>query len=687
MLVTNATPLREGVDMPGLQEPSHSDLANAIRFLALDAIERANSGHPGMPLGIADVATVLFTRFMKFDPACPDWPDRDRFILSAGHGSMLLYALGYLTGYPEMTLEQIRNFRQLGSRTPGHPERDIACGIESTTGQLGQGLANGVGMALAERMLAARFGGDALVDHYTYVLAGDGCLMEGISHEAIGLAGHLGLNKLIVLFDDNQSSIDGPTSLAVTEDTLARFRANGWAAHRVNGHDPIAISAAIAAARESDRPTLIACRTIIAYGAPTKGGTAATHGSPLGKEEAAATRQNLGWTHGEFEIPDPILAAWRKTGQRSTATRQAWERRLGALDPDARAAWDTLQQGTLPEGLDAAVSTLKRRLTEQQPKWATRRAGQDVLELLTSLVPQMVGGSADLTGSNHTKTPSTLPITAASYAGRYIHYGIREHAMASVMSGMVLHNGFIPYGGSFLIFADYARPGIRMAALMELRTIFVMTHDSIGLGEDGPTHQPVEQLPALRAIHNLDVFRPADAVEVAECWTLALRNTTRPSMLVLTRQAVPPVRLTHTEENLCARGAYVIADVPAGATRDVTLLATGSEVAVALGARERLAAEGLEAAVVSMPCWSVFERQPAEYRAAVLGSAPRVAVEAAAPFGWTRYIASEDDFVGVRGFGISGPYQVLYQRFGITPDGVAGRARALIAARREANRS
>ncbi len=506
--------------------------------------------------------------------------------------------------------------------------------------------------------------------------------MEGLNHEAISLAGHLALNKLIVLFDDNQSSIDGPTSMTISEDTLARFRASGWAASRVNGHDPIAIGAAIAAARESDRPTLIACRTIIGYGAPNKGGTVATHGAPLGKDEAGATRANLNWPYEPFFVPSQTVAYWRKAGARSIGVREAWEKRLAAADAETRRTWEIMQTGELPAGLDDSIVQLKARLTDQKPKWATRRASQEALDMLTPLVPLMIGGSADLTGSNNTKTAATLPVTAANYGGRYLHYGIREHAMASVMNGIALHNGFIPYGGSFLIFADYCRPGIRMSALMKLRVIYVMTHDSIGLGEDGPTHQPVEQIASLRTIPNLDVFRPADAVEVAECWALALANFKRPSVMVLTRQTVPHVRTTHTAENLCARGAYVLAEAPDGRARDVTLLATGSEVALALDAREQLAAEGIHAAVVSMPCWERFEQQPAEYRAAVLGTAPRAAIEAAARFGWTRYVASEDDVVGLTDFGVSGPAPELFEHFGITGNGLAAIARRLVAANR-----
>jgi transketolase len=647
--------------------PSHSDLANAIRALAMDAVQAAKSGHPGLPMGMADVATVLFGSFLRFDAATPDWPDRDRFVLSAGHGSMLLYALLHLTGYPAMDLEQLKRFRQLGSRTAGHPEHGDAPGIETTTGPLGQGLGNAVGMALAERQLRARFGPD-LVDHRTYVIASDGDLMEGVSHEACSLAGHQRLDRLIVLYDDNQISIDGPTSLALSDDALRRFDAYGWHTDAIDGHDPAAIGTALQGALNADRPSLIACRTQIAYGAPTKAGTAAAHGSPLGEEEIAGARVRLGWPHPPFEIPEPILEAWRRIGTRGAAEREAWAARLAARDKHLRSEFERVQAGRLPAGLDRVLSEHKRRLAEEQPAWATRKSSQEVLEVLTAAVPELIGGSADLTPSNNTKTKATEPLTPENPAGRYIHFGVREHAMAAALSGIALHGGLIPYGGTFLVFSDYCRPAIRLAAVMRQRVVYVMTHDSIGLGEDGPTHQPVEHLAALRAIPNLHVFRPADAVEAAECWALALVREDGPSLLALTRQNLPAVRTSHDEVNRCARGAYVVA-APDG-RRLVTLLATGSEVAIALEARRRLQAYGVGTAVASMPCWELFDEQDPAYRQEVLGGGLRVAVEAAAAFGWTRYVHRDSDVVGMTGFGASGPYEDLYRHFGVTAERV-----------------
>jgi transketolase len=652
--------------------PRHSDLANAIRALAMDAVEKANSGHPGMPMGMADVATVLFTRFLKFDAADPAWPDRDRFVLSAGHGSMLLYALLYLTGYPKMTIEELRSFRQLGSRTAGHPEYGHAPGIETTTGPLGQGLGNSVGMALAERMLAARFGSD-LVDHYTYVIAGDGCLMEGISHEAISLAGHLKLHKLIVLFDDNSITIDGPTSLSVSDDQVARFQAAGWVTQRVDGHDPEAVAGAIEAARNSDRPSLIACRTVIGYGAPTKAGTAGVHGAALGAKEVEGARDKLGWSHAPFEVPQPILDSWRAAGRRGAGESAAWRQRL-SRHPE-RAEFERRLSGALPAGFEEAVATLKRGLAEEKPKLATRVASQRVLETLVPAVPEMVGGSADLTHSNNTIAKAMKPVAPGAYDGRYIFYGVREHGMAAAMNGLALHGGFIPYGGTFLVFTDYCRPSIRLSALMGVRTIYVMTHDSIGLGEDGPTHQPVEHLAALRAVPNLSVFRPADAVETAECWALALAQADRPSVIALTRQALPALRSDGAEENLCARGAYILS--PAERRREVTLMATGSEVQVAMAAQKLLAEQGIAAAVVSMPSWDRFEAQPVHYRDEVLGPGSlKVAIEAASPFGWERYIGREGAFIGMTGFGASAPADALFKHFHITAEAVVAAVKA-----------
>ena len=646
---------------------AHEDMANAIRFLAADGVQKASSGHPGMPMGMADVATVLFTRFLAFDPKRPDWPDRDRFVLSAGHGSMLLYALLYLTGYRDMTLDEIKNFRQLGSRTPGHPEYGHAAGIETTTGPLGQGLGNAVGMALAERLLNARFG-DGVVDHRTYVIASDGCLMEGISHEAASLAGHLRLSKLTVLFDDNQISIDGPTSLTCSDDQIERFRAYGWDTASVDGHDPEAVAAAIAAARESERPSLIACRTVIGFGAPSKAGTAKTHGAPLGEEEIAGAREKLGWPHPPFEIPDDVLAAWRTAGARGAEAASAWDARLAALDAEARAEFERRIAGELPAGWREALAEMKRAAVEEAPKIATRVASQRVLDALAGRIPELVGGSADLTGSNNTKGAGQAIVSADDYSGGYVHYGVREHAMAAAMNGLALHGGVIPYGGTFLVFTDYCRPSIRLAALMRQRVVYVMTHDSIGCGEDGPTHQAVEHLAALRAIPNLLVFRPADTIETAECWELALDSRAAPSVLALTRQGLPSVR-KEASENLCAHGGYILA--PAESERQVTLIASGSEVAIALEAQALLGAQGISAAVVSMPCWELFQAQTPHYRDEVLGpDTPRVAIEAGLRQGWDAWLRPDDGFIGMAGFGASAPGKDLYLHFKITAEAV-----------------
>jgi transketolase len=653
-------------------EIDHMALANAIRALAMDAVEKAKSGHPGMPMGMADVATVLFTRFLKFDAAAPDWPDRDRFVLSAGHGSMLLYALLYLTGYADMTREEITRFRQLGSRTAGHPEYGHAAGIETTTGPLGQGVANAVGMAMAERLLAARFG-DELVDHRTYAIAGDGDLMEGISHEAASLAGHLGLGKLIVLFDDNSISIDGGTDLTVSEDTLARFAAYGWATSAADGHDADAVASAIAAAQLSDRPTLIACRTTIAYGAPTKAGTAAAHGAPLGADEIAGVRDALGWPHAPFEVPDDVLAVWRDAGARGAVARAEWQARLKALAGESRTEFERVLSGALPVGWREKLNELRRKYADEKPTLATRQASGQTLDVLTEAVPELLGGSADLTGSVNTRAKSFAAIGRGDFGGRYVHYGVREHAMGAAMNGMALHGGIIPYGGTFLIFSDYMRPAMRLAALMKQRVIFVLTHDSIGLGEDGPTHQPVEQLASLRAIPNLNVFRPADGVETAECWELALAEDAGPAALALTRQGLETNRIEHSDTNLSARGAYVLRAAEGKAK--VTLFATGSEVSVALAARGILQADGTPTAVVSVPCWELFEGQDDPYKAEVLGAGTvRVAVEAGVALGWERFIGTHGAFVGMTGFGASAPAKDLYEHFGITPAAVAAAA-------------
>ena len=659
-----------------LPEATHQDMANAIRALAMDAVQKADSGHPGMPMGMADVATVLFTRFLKFDAAHPEWPDRDRFVLSAGHGSMLLYALLYLTGYPEMTLEELKHFRQLGSRTPGHPEYGHAPGIETTTGPLGQGLGNAVGMALAERLLNRRYGDD-IVNHFTYCVAGDGCLMEGISHEAISLAGHLKLGRLIVLFDDNQISIDGPTSLAVSDDQIERFKASGWHTARVNGHDPEAVALAIENARAvTDRPSLIACRTIIGYGAPSKAGTAATHGSPLGEDEVKGAREKLLWRHQPFEVPKPVLASWRAAGTRHRAAYDGWAQAAKRLDASARDGLTDPIDGKVRAAIVAAVGAVKSDFTRENAKLATRQSSQKVLEKLLPIVPGLVGGSADLTGSNGTLAKTSVVIKPGEFVGNYIHYGVREHAMAAAMNGLALHGGIVPYGGTFLVFSDYCRPAIRLSALIQQRVIYVMTHDSIGLGEDGPTHQPVEHLAALRAIPNLYVMRPADSIECAECWELALLAQHAPTILALTRQGVPVLRTSHTDENLSAKGGYLLIE-PKG-ERDVTLIGTGSELALAVQAAKALAGEGIAAAVVSMPCFELFGAQAESYRSAVLGSAPRVAVEAAVELGWERWLGPDGAFIGMHGFGASAPAQDLYKHFGITAEAVATAARDLV---------
>jgi transketolase len=668
-------PTASSPPLPRPRDPMLRHMADALRALAMDAVERAQSGHPGMPMGMADVATVLFTRFLAFDPAQPDWPDRDRFILSAGHGSMLLYALLYLTGYADITIDELKRFRQLGSRTAGHPERGHAAGIETTTGPLGQGLGNSVGMALAERILAARFGKD-LVDHYTYVIAGDGCLMEGISHEAISLAGHLRLSKLIVLWDNNSISIDGSTALSTSENQLARFSAAGWDAAAVDGHDTEAVAAAISEARTSVRPSLIACKTTIAFGAPTKAGTAAAHGSPLGAAEIAGARQRLGWQEPPFVMPEDVMKFWREAGGRGAKLSASWKKRLDAADAKTRAEFSRRMKGELPPEVRAALAQVKAKAASDAPKIATRQASGNVLDALAPVLPELVGGSADLTGSNNTKAKGQKVITAKDFSGSYIHYGIREHGMAAAMNGMAAHGGIIPYGGSFLVFTDYCRPSIRLSALMGLRVIYVMTHDSIGLGEDGPTHQPVEHLASLRAIPHLLVFRPADAVETAECWELALTQSKSPSILALSRQSVPALRNDADGENKCARGAYVLAE--AKGKRQVTILATGSEVSLALAARDLLAQKKVEAAVVSMPCWQLFDRQDAGYRGSVLGEAPLVAVEAAVRFGWDRYIGRAGGFVGMTGFGASAPAEALYKHFGITAEAVCSAALALV---------
>ena len=654
-------------------DPANFALANCLRALAIDAVNAANSGHPGAPMGMADAATVLFRSHLKFDASAPDWPDRDRFVLSNGHASMLLYGLLHLTGYADMTLEQIHNFRQWGAITAGHPEWGHAKGIETTTGPLGQGIATAVGMALAERRMADEFPG--LVDHRTWVMLGDGCLQEGIGQEAISLAGHLGLGKLNVLYDDNDITIDGPTSVSFSEDVPKRLEACGWHVIRCDGHDADALDAAMGQAKaETTRPSLIAMKTVIGFGAPNRAGTAKAHGAPLGADEGALAKQALGWDAAPFEIPAHLAKEWRAIGARGSDARAAWEDALAASDQAP--AFRQRIAGDLPKGYDSAVAQARAALFAEPQAIATRKASQVALESLTEAVPAMIGGSADLTGSNLTRVPAVDSLFSPESSGRYIGYGVREFGMAAAMNGLALHGGFKPYGGTFLVFSDYARNAIRLSALMGLGVTYVMTHDSIGLGEDGPTHQPVEHLASLRAIPNLNVFRPADAVETLEAWDIALRSPATPSLLALSRQGVPQLREAG-DENLTARGGYVIRQFGEG--RDVTLLATGTEVALAVEAAEALQAEGHAVAVVSLPCWELFDAQPEAYRDEVLGHAPRIAVEAALPFGWTRYVAREADVVGMPGFGASAPAERLYAEFGITCDAIVARAKAHLA--------
>lgn len=643
-----------------------NDLANAIRSLSMDAVEKANSGHPGLPMGCADIATVLFTKVMKFDPANPHWADRDRFILSAGHGSMLLYSSLYLLGYEDMTIDQVKNFRQIGSKTAGHPEFGHATGIETTTGPLGQGLANSVGFAVAEAKLAAEFGSD-IVDHHTYVLVGDGCLMEGISQEAISLAGHLKLNKLIVIWDNNNITIDGKVSNADSTDQIARFHAVGWNTIEIDGHDQDAIEKALHEAKKStDKPTLIAAKTTIGFGAPKKAGTEKVHGAPLGAEELAGAKEALGITYPAFEIPTEILENWRAAGTRSQNLRGEWESRLAANGK--KDEFTRRMSGKLPADFAQVMADYKRKLAEDKPKVASRKASQMALEVINKAVPETLAGSADLTHSNLTNTPETLPFQADNRLGRYMMYGIREHEMGAAMNGVTLHGGLIPYGGTFMVFTDYARPAIRLSALMEQRVIYVMTHDSIGLGEDGPTHQPVEHLTALRAIPNLLVFRPADAMETAECWQLAMETADRPSILALSRQNLPAVRTEYSEENKSAKGAYTLVG-PADA--DAVIFATGSEVAIAVEAQKELSEKGISARVVSVPSMELFAKQSDAYRAEVLGSAKaRVAVEAGIEMSWNKLLGDKGRFVGMSSFGASGPIDKLYEHFGITAKAV-----------------
>ncbi len=656
--------------MTTIDRAQHDKLANAIRSLAMDGVEQAKSGHPGLPMGAADVATVLFTRVMKYDAADPRWPDRDRFVLSAGHGSMLLYALLYLTGVPGMELADLKKFRQLESKTPGHPENFMTSGVETTTGPLGQGLATAVGMAMAERMLAAEFG-RKVVDHHTYVLASDGDLMEGISHEAIALAGHHKLNKLIVFWDDNGISIDGPLSISDNVDQVARFKACGWRSERVDGHDPDAIEAAVRRAQKSNKPTMIACKTVIGFGAPKKAGTSKAHGEPLGAEELAAAKKALGITGGAFEIAADILKTWRGFGAAGAAAHSEWKGRFGDLSERKRAEFDRRLAHTVPARLDKAILAHKKALIAAPQAIATRKASELALEVIVPVMPELVMGSADLTPSNNTRTKAAEDFTPKTPKGRYVRYGIREHGMAAAMNGITLHGGFRTGGGTFLVFADYARPSMRLAALMGLPVVYVMTHDSIGLGEDGPTHQPVEQIASLRAMPNMHVFRPADTIETAEAWQFALENTKGPTVLALSRQNLPQLRTDATATNRSARGGYELLAAEGGKAQ-VSLFASGSEVEIAVAARTLLAEKGVKARVVSVPSLELLLAQDEATQGAVIGTAPiKIAIEAGVRFGWDAVIGHDGIFVGMHSFGASGPYKDVYKHFGITAEAVA----------------
>ena len=643
----------------------HQEMANAIRFLTVDGVQAANSGHPGMPMGMADVATVLFSKFLKYDASSPDWIDRDRFVLSAGHGSMLLYSLLHLSGYADMSLDELKNFRQLGFRTAGHPEYGHASGIECTTGPLGQGLAMAVGMALGERLMNGRFG-DELIDHHTYVIAGDGCLMEGISHEAISIAGHLKLSKLIVFFDDNSISIDGSTNLSVSDDQLQRFESCGWDVESIDGHDPDAISDSIAKAKKTKKPSMIACKTIIGMGAPNKQGTAGTHGAPLGDDEIALARKKMEWPYEPFEVPQNVRDLWLQAGSQNSDKRRAWDTKY--RNDSLKSELEEAISGEVPNEIARILNIHKENLSREKPKIATRQASGAVLELFTDMMPGLIGGSADLTGSVNTKTSNSTPVASDNFQGSYIHYGVREFGMACVMNGLALHGGTVPYGGTFLVFADYLRGALRLSALMGLKVIYVLTHDSIGLGEDGPTHQPVETLASLRAIPNLNVLRPADSIETAECWKIAIESVGTPSAIVLTRQGLTTVRTEHSNDNLSAKGGYVLAE--AAGERDVTIISTGSEVEIALEAKKSLQEIGVNAAVVSLPSWHLFDEQDTVYKEYVLGSGLRVGIEAAVEMGWQKYIGENGEFIGMTSFGASGPASELYKHFGITSENV-----------------
>ena len=644
-------------------------MANAIRFLAMDAVQEANSGHPGMPMGMADVATVLFKNFININPDKPDWPDRDRFVLSAGHGSMLLYALHYLLGYKDMPIENIKNFRQINFNTAGHPEFGHAMGIETTTGPLGQGLATSVGMALSEKLLSKKFGAD-LVNHFTYVIAGDGCLQEGISHEAIEFSGHLKLSKLIVLWDDNQISIDGSTNLSNSANQISRFKAAGWHTQSIDGHNYLEIETAIANAKKSKKPSLIACKTKIGFGAPNLAGTSKTHGAPLGSEEIVATRKALGWQHKPFEIPKEILSDWKQTTKRAKILSDNWEKNLQQNPKKNR--FLSYIDGIIPESYERKINTFVKQMKKEMPKLATRQASQKTLEVINKSIPFTLGGSADLTGSNLTKTNGMKSISSRNFSGNYIHYGIREHAMGSIMNGVALHKGFIPYGGTFLVFSDYMRASIRLSALMSLRVVYVLTHDSIGLGEDGPTHQPIEHLAILRSTPNLNLIRPADIVETAEAWDIALK-TNGPTVLALSRQGLKAFRSEKSSENKVSKGGYVLHEN--SKKRDLTIIATGSEIEIAMEASSLLSNDGINAAVVSLPCWELFDKQDYNYKSNVLGECPRIAIEAGTEMGWNKYIGEKGIFIGMNSFGASGPASELYKHFGITSDAVVNAAK------------
>ena len=647
-------------------------MADAIRFLSMDAVQAANSGHPGMPMGMADVATILFKKIININPKKPDWPDRDRFVLSAGHGSMLLYALHYLLGYEDMPIDSIKNFRQLNYNTAGHPEYGHAKGIETTTGPLGQGLATAVGMALAEKLLSSRFGSN-LVDHYTYVIAGDGCLQEGISHEAIEFSGHLKLSKLIVLWDDNKISIDGSTGLSNSANQISRFKAAGWHTQTIDGHDHDEIEEAIINSKKSRKPSIIACKTTIGFGAPNLGGTSKTHGAPLGEDEIVATRKALGWSNKPFEIPEDILELWKKTTERSQKIFEEWENRFEQSSKKKR--FKLFIDSEISQSYERKMNSFIKQMKQEKPKLATRQSSQKTLELINKIIPNTLGGSADLTGSNLTKTSEMKTVLSGKSLGNYIHYGIREHAMGSIMNGISLHKGFIPYGGTFLVFSDYMRASIRLSALMSQRVIYVLTHDSIGLGEDGPTHQPVEHLAILRATPNLNLIRPADIVETAEAWDTALK-TNGPTVLALSRQGLKAFRSEKSSDNKVSKGGYILNDI--SSKRDLTLIATGSEVEIAMEASDLLNAEGIKAAVVSLPCWELFDKQDETYRKDVLGNSPRIAIEAACDMGWSKYIGDKGVFIGMKSFGASGPADQLYKHFGINSEAIVKQARSIL---------